>query len=96
MVPADSHFGYVAPMNNTAIIDWRSCNLVERSPGTVGGAWVFRGTRVPVWAILNGLKDNPPATVADDYPAIGERDIGALLDFIAQQTMSKDDGHTAR
>jgi hypothetical protein len=30
------------------MIDWRACPSVERNPELVSGAWVFRGTRVPV------------------------------------------------
>ena len=30
---------------------------VERSPARVSGAWVFRGTRVPVKALFENLED---------------------------------------
>jgi uncharacterized protein (DUF433 family) len=30
---------------------------VERDPARVGGAWVFRGTRVPVAALFENLED---------------------------------------
>ncbi|NBS09108.1 MAG: DUF433 domain-containing protein, partial [Betaproteobacteria bacterium] len=33
------------------MIDWNSCPSVELSPDRVSGAWVFRGTRVPVVAL---------------------------------------------
>ena len=33
------------------------CAAVERDPGKCGGAWVFRGTRVPVRALFENLKD---------------------------------------
>jgi uncharacterized protein (DUF433 family) len=36
---------------------------VERSPDTLGGAWRFRGTRVPVSALFENLRDG--ATVAE-------------------------------
>jgi uncharacterized protein (DUF433 family) len=39
------------------VLDWSSCNAVERSPDTVSGAWVFRGTRVPVSALFENLED---------------------------------------
>jgi uncharacterized protein (DUF433 family) len=29
---------------------------VERVPGTVGGAWLFKGTRVPVQALFENLE----------------------------------------
>ena len=31
-----------------ASLDWSQCPAVERIPGKVGGAWVFRDTRMPV------------------------------------------------
>lgn len=39
------------------MIDWSSCSAVERDPERVGGAWVFRGTRVPVAALFENLED---------------------------------------
>lgn len=33
-------------------LDWSQCSAVESIPGKVSGAGVFRGTRVPVSAIL--------------------------------------------
>lgn len=37
--------------------DWSSCPAVERDPQRVSGAWVFRGTRVPVAALFQNLED---------------------------------------
>jgi uncharacterized protein (DUF433 family) len=31
--------------------------MLERHPDTVSGAWVFKGTRVPVSALFENLKD---------------------------------------
>lgn len=36
---------------------WSSCEAVERDPNIVSGAWVFRGTRVPVSALFENLED---------------------------------------
>ena len=38
------------------MIDWTSCNAVERVPGKVSGTWLFKGTRVPVAALFENLK----------------------------------------
>ena len=38
------------------MIDWNSCAAVERKAGKVGGAWLFKGTRVPVTALFENLK----------------------------------------
>ena len=35
---------------------WETCDAVERHPNKVSGAWVFRGTRVPVSALFENLK----------------------------------------
>ena len=39
------------------MLDWIQCAAVERVPGRVGGAWVFKGTRVPVKALFENLED---------------------------------------
>ena len=36
---------------------WKTCPAVERDPEKVSGAWVFRGTRVPVSALFENLKN---------------------------------------
>lgn len=35
-----------------ATLDWSQCPAVESIPGKVSGAWVFRGTRLPVSVIF--------------------------------------------
>jgi hypothetical protein len=42
-----------------ASLDWSQCPAVESIPGKLSGAWVFRGTRVPVSAIFENLKTSP-------------------------------------
>ena len=39
------------------MLDWSSCPEVESHPDRVSGAWVFRGTRVPVAALFKNLED---------------------------------------
>lgn len=36
---------------------WKTFLAIERDPHKVSGAWVFRGTRVPVAALLENLRD---------------------------------------
>jgi uncharacterized protein (DUF433 family) len=36
---------------------WNDCPAVERDPLRSSGAWVFRGTRVPVKALFDNLED---------------------------------------
>jgi len=39
------------------MLDWSQCPVVERSPEMVSGAWLFKGTRVPVKALFENLED---------------------------------------
>jgi uncharacterized protein (DUF433 family) len=38
------------------MLDWSRRSAVERIPGKVGGAWVFKNTRVPVKALFENLE----------------------------------------
>src|SRR5262249_29760946 len=38
------------------MLDWSQCPAVERVPGKVGGAWLFKGTRVPVSALFENIE----------------------------------------
>ena len=37
-------------------LDWSQCTVVESVPGKVSGAWVLKGTRMPVSAIFENLE----------------------------------------
>jgi uncharacterized protein (DUF433 family) len=45
------------------MLDWSNCSAVERVPGKVSGAWLFKGTRVPVAGLFENLEGG--ATVDD-------------------------------
>ena len=40
-----------------AALDWSQCPVVESVPGKVSGAWVFKGTRLPVATVIENLED---------------------------------------
>jgi uncharacterized protein (DUF433 family) len=42
---------------NTGMVDLSNCRAVEHHAGVVSGAWVFRGTRVPVTALFENMRD---------------------------------------
>lgn len=48
------------------MLDWSECKSVERMPDRVSGAWVFKGTRLPVSTLFEHLEAG--ATV-DDFLA---------------------------
>ena len=60
--------------------DWTTCPEVERDPERASGAWVFTGTRVPVSALFENLKDG--ATVQqflDWFPGVHRTAVEAVL-----------------
>ena len=60
---------------------WRTCPAVERDREKVSGAWVFRGTRVPVAALFENLRDG--ATIEgflDWFPGVEPWHIESVLD----------------
>lgn len=40
----------------SAMLDWTTCPAVERVPDRVSGAWVFKGTRLPVTTLFENLE----------------------------------------
>jgi uncharacterized protein (DUF433 family) len=62
------------------VLDWSQCAAVERSPGKVSGAWVFKDTRVPVKALFENLEDG--ARVDDFlgwFPGVTREQVEAVL-----------------
>ncbi len=45
------------------MVDWTNCNSVERVADRVSGAWVFKGTRLPVRTLFENLEEG--ATIDD-------------------------------
>lgn len=39
------------------MLNWDTCTAIERHPDKVSGTWVFRGTRVPVYALFENLRE---------------------------------------
>jgi uncharacterized protein (DUF433 family) len=68
----------------TTLIDWSRCPFLESKPDTQGGAWVFRGTRVPVTAILRNMSELSVLELAEEFPTVRREQIAGLLDFIAR------------
>ena len=57
-------------------------NMLERHPDKVSGAWVFRGTRVPVSAFFENLKDGASiGQFLEWFPGVSRSQVEALLDY---------------
>ena len=62
------------------MLDWNQCVAVERVPERVSGAWVFKGTRVPVRALFENLEEG--ATVDEFlqwFPGVTREQVLAVL-----------------
>lgn len=67
------------------MMDWGQCSAVERHPGKVSGAWVFKGTRVPVRALFENLQGG--ARVEDFlewFPGVTRDQVDAVLKLTEQ------------
>ena len=65
------------------MLDWTQCAAVERDPARLSGAWVFRGTRVPVKALFENVEDG--ARVDDFlawFPGVTRQQVEAVLQHI--------------
>ncbi|EIP98999.1 hypothetical protein OpiT1DRAFT_03502 [Opitutaceae bacterium TAV1] len=66
------------------MLTWAECTSVERSPDKVSGAWVFRGTRIPVSALFENLEDGAKV---DDFlswfPGVTRQQVNDVLEFTA-------------
>jgi uncharacterized protein (DUF433 family) len=67
-----------------AALDWSQCPAVESIPGKVSGAWVFRGTRLPVAAVFENLEDGLTIQEVMDQFDVTREQIKAVLEFAAR------------
>jgi uncharacterized protein (DUF433 family) len=66
--------------------DWSTCSAVERNPRVVSGALVFRGTRVPIHALFENLRDGASLDeFLTWFPGVSRDQVEAVLDHEALQ-----------
>ena len=67
------------------MIDWTTCSAVERDPERASGAWVFRGTRVPVAALFENLEDGAHLSeFVEWFPGVTLEQARAVLEHAAR------------
>ena len=70
------------------MIDWNSCPAVELNPELVSGAWVFRGTRVPVVAFFENLEDGVTVNeFVELFPGVDLPHARSVLEHAGKSTM---------
>ena len=66
--------------------DWSQCEVVESVPGKVSGAWVFRGTRIPVASVFENLEDGLTADeIVRMFEGLTRAQVNAVLEFCRTQ-----------
>jgi uncharacterized protein (DUF433 family) len=67
-----------------ATLDWSQCAAVESVPGKVSGAWVFRGTRMPVATVFENLEDGMTIEEVVEQFDVTPEQVKAVLEFAAR------------
>jgi uncharacterized protein (DUF433 family) len=75
--------GYDA--GRVAALDWSRCPAVERVPGKVSGAWLLRGTRMPVATIFENLAAGANIDdILEWFDGLDREQVKAVIDFAAR------------
>jgi len=62
---------------------------VERIPGKASGAWLVKGTRLPVWAILEKAYYHTPEEIAAGiFEGVTPETVRRIIDFARQHEPS--------
>jgi len=66
----------------TSIIELSNLSgVIERNPAVVSGEWVFKGTRVPLAAFFENIKDGASIDeFLDWFPGVRREQVTAILD----------------
>jgi len=68
-----------------AALDWSQCSAVESVPGKVSGAWVLKGTRMPVSVIFENLEAGASLDqILQWYDGLDREQVKAVIEFAAR------------
>jgi uncharacterized protein (DUF433 family) len=68
-----------------AALDWSQCPAVESIPGKVSGAWVLKGTRMPVSVIFENLKAGANLEeIMEWFDGLEREQVEAVIEFAAR------------
>jgi uncharacterized protein (DUF433 family) len=65
-------------------LDWSNCPAVESVPGKVSGAWVLKGTRMPVQTIFENLEAGLSLKEITEVFDVTEQEVKAVLNFASR------------
>ena len=66
------------------MLDWSQCPAVESVPGKVSGAWVFRGTRMPVQTVFDNLEAGMSLQEITQVFDVKPEEVRAVLRFASK------------
>lgn len=64
--------------------DWSKCPAVESVPGRVSGAWVFKGSRLPVSSLFENLESGATVEQYLEWFDAEEPKVRAVLQYVAE------------
>jgi uncharacterized protein (DUF433 family) len=68
-----------------ATLDWSECPAVESVPGKLSGAWVLRGTRMPVSAIFENIEAGANIDdIMEWFDGLDRKQVKAVIEFAAR------------
>ena len=79
-----------------AALDWSQCPAVESVPGKMSGAWVLKGTRMPVSAIFENLEAGANIDdIMEWFDGLDREQVKAVIEFAAR-SLDKAPVHCSR
>jgi uncharacterized protein (DUF433 family) len=75
-----------APKQDLGEINWSECPGIERNPKKMGGAWCFKGTRLPVHALFMNLSSGMTIPeFLEMFEGAKAEQIKSVLDFVSDR-----------
>lgn len=69
-----------------ANLDWSQCPAIESVADRLSGAWVFRGTRMPVYAVFQNLAAGATVDEITEWFDISKEEVVEILEFASRST----------
>jgi len=74
-------------------LDWSQCPAVESVPGKVSGAWVLKGTRMPVSVIFENIEAGASIDdIMEWFEGLDREHVRAVVEFAARSLDQPDAG----
>src|SRR5437879_6153886 len=79
-----NHWGTIGLEEIRMALDWSQCPAVESVPGKVSGAWVFKGTRMPVATVFENIEAGASIAEIVQWFDVSREQVTAVLEFAAR------------